>query len=291
MKSMTGYGKGQGRNGGLALTVEIKTVNHRFGDISVKAPRFLMSFENDIKKRVAERLKRGKIDIFISQDLSESLTVVPVLNGPLAESYMNLFRAMETSFDLQGGISLSLLAQQRDVILMEEAVPDPQGVGACLAQALDQALAAVEQMRGVEGTATREDVETRLQQVEDLLLQIRERSPLVVEEWRQKLHQRLERFAAEIEVDQQRLAQEVALFADRCDISEEIVRFISHLKQFRDLLQNDEPVGRQLDFLVQELNRETNTMGSKSNDAQLTGVVVQIKAELEKIREQVQNVE
>lgn len=291
MKSMTGYGKGQGRHGGLALSVEIKTVNHRFGDISVKAPRFLMPLENDVKKRVAERLKRGKIDIYVTQDVAEALTVVPVLNRPLAESYMELFRKMEAWFDLQGGIPLSLLAEQRDVILMEEASPDPQGVAECLVQALDQALTAVEQMRGIEGGATREDVETRLTLVEDLLGQIRERSPLVVDEWRLKLHQRLERFGSEFQVDPQRLAQEVALFADRCDISEEVARFLSHLKQFRDLLQNDEPVGRQLDFLVQELNRETNTMGSKSNDAQLTAIVVQIKAELEKIREQVQNVE
>lgn len=291
MKSMTGYGKGQGRHGGLALSVEIKTVNHRFGDISVKAPRFLMPLENEVKKRVAERLKRGKIDIYVTQDVAEALTVVPVLNRPLAESYMELFRKMEAWFDLQGGIPLTLLAEQRDVILMEEASPDPQGVADCLAQALDQALAAVEQMRGIEGVATREDVESRLTLVEDLLGQIRERSPVVVDEWRLKLHQRLERFGSEFEVDPQRLAQEVALFADRCDISEEVARFLSHLKQFRDLLHSDEPVGRQLDFLVQELNRETNTMGSKSNDAQLTAIVVQIKAELEKIREQVQNVE
>ncbi|KIH76771.1 TIGR00255 family protein [Geoalkalibacter ferrihydriticus] len=291
MKSMTGYGKGQARHGGIALTVEIKTVNHRFGDISIKAPRFLISFDNDIKKRVGERLRRGKIDVFISQEASEALTTVPVLNQPLAESYMDLFRKMEALFDLRDGVPLTLLAQQRDVILMQEAAPDAQGMAECLYEALDQALIAVEQMRAVEGRATREDMESRLTQVEQMLALIRDRAPLVVEEWRQKLHQRLERFGGELEVDPQRLAQEVALFADRCDISEEVVRFASHLGQFRDLLQKDEPVGRQLDFLAQELNRETNTMGSKSNDAELTRMVVQVKAELEKIREQVQNVE
>ncbi|MDO3376595.1 YicC/YloC family endoribonuclease [Geoalkalibacter halelectricus] len=291
MKSMTGYGKGQARVGGLALTAEIKTVNHRFGDINIKAPRFLLSFDNEIKKRVGERLRRGKIDVYISQEVSESLTTVPVLNRPLAESYMDLFRKMEAWFDLRDGVPLSLLAQQRDVILMQEAAPDPEGSSQCLFAALDQALAEVERMRAVEGQATREDMETRLRLVEQLLEQIKERAPLVVEEWRQKLHQRLERLSGELEVDPQRVAQEVALFADRCDISEEVARFASHLNQFRDLLGKDEPVGRQLDFLAQELNRETNTMGSKSNDAELTRMVVQVKAELEKIREQVQNVE
>ncbi|WP_305041806.1 YicC/YloC family endoribonuclease [Geoalkalibacter sp.] len=291
IKSMTGYGKGQARHGGLSLTVEIKTVNHRFGDIGIKAPRFLLPLENEIKKRVGERLRRGKIDLFISQELTETAASVPVLNRPLAEAYVNLFRQMEAWFDLRDGIPLALLAGQRDVIQLEEASLDPPQVAQVLNDALDQALASVEQMRAAEGRATLDDLEARLRQGEGFLDQIKARAPRVVEEWRDKLHQRLEKFRGDFEVDPQRLAQEVALFADRCDISEETARFASHLAQFRELLRQDEAVGRQLDFLAQELNREANTMGSKSNDAELTRLVVQLKAELEKIREQVQNVE
>ena len=291
IKSMTGYGKGQARQGNLALTIEIKTVNHRFGDVSIKSPRFLMPFDNEIKKQVSERLRRGKIDVFITQEVAEALTAVPVLNQPLAQAYVDVFRKMEAFFDLRDGIPLSLLASQRDVIALTESSLAPEDIQDCLRSGLEEALAAVEKMRISEGRATLADIEGRLAQIEDILGQIRQRSPVVPEEWRDKLRQRLERYQGDMEADPQRVAQEVAIFADRCDISEEIVRFLSHMQQFRDLLQKAEPVGRQLDFLVQELNREVNTMGSKSNDAELTRMVVQLKAELEKIREQVQNVE
>ncbi len=291
IKSMTGYGKGQGRSGNLALTIEIKTVNHRFGDIGIKSPRFLMPFDTEIKKQVAERLRRGKIDVFITQEAADALTAMPVLNRPLAEAYVDIFRKMEADFALRDGIPLALLASQRDVIALAESSVDADEIRACLRQGVDEALAAVESMRISEGRATLEDIEGRLLCIEEIFARIRQRAPLVPEEWRDKLKQRLERYRDDMDVDLQRVAQEVAIFADRCDISEEIARFLSHMQQFRELVQKDEPVGRQLDFLVQELNREANTMGSKSNDAELTRLVVQLKAELEKIREQAQNVE
>ena len=188
-------------------------------------------------------------------------------------------------------MTLGLLTAQRDVITLEEAEIDQGQVRDCLTAALDQALAAVERMRLNEGRSTLGDIESKLAGIDALLERVEARAPLIPEEWKTKLRERLERLEGEIEVDPQRLAQEMALFADRSDISEEIARFASHLQQFRALLQSDEPVGRQLDFLVQELNREANTMGSKSNDAELTRSVVSLKAELEKIREQAQNVE
>lgn len=291
IKSMTGYGKGQGESENLSLAVEIKTVNHRFGDVSVKSPRFLMGYDHEIKKQVSKRLHRGKIDVFITQDAREKLAAAPVLNHALAEAYVELFRRMTTAYDLSEDIPLSLLATQKEVIVLEENLVDAGEIKHCLQQALENAIDAVETMRTAEGRATQEDIAARLEQIGVILDQIVARAPLVAEEWRVKLTQRLERLATEVDFDEQRVAQEVALFADRCDISEEVSRFQSHLMQFHDLLGQPDPVGRQLDFLVQELNREANTMGSKSNDSQLTRWVVQLKAELEKIKEQVQNVE
>jgi uncharacterized protein (TIGR00255 family) len=291
IKSMTGYGKGQSSIDGVTVTVEVRSVNHRYGDVSVKAPRGLLASELEIKKQVGERLKRGKIDVFVSQETAAGSSALPALNLPLAAAYMQVFESLAATFPVSGGVPLELLAAQRDVVLLQEGgVPEEtllKAVAAALASALDK----LEKMRLTEGAATLADFEQRLGTVEELLGQVETRAPQVPIEWRQRLQERLARYGQEIEVDPQRLAQELAVFADRCDISEELTRFRSHLQQFRTLFGSDEPVGRQLDFLVQELNREANTMGSKSNDAELTRVVVSLKSELEKIREQVQNVE
>jgi uncharacterized protein (TIGR00255 family) len=291
IKSMTGYGKGQGASEEVTLTVEIRSVNHRYSDVTVKAPRSLLSLEGEIKKIVSRRLNRGKIDIFINQEFAALAASVPTLNRPLASAYVELFEQIRTSFPVDGGIPLSLLAAQRDVVVLKEAVPAEEAVRSCLDKALEKALENIEGMRIAEGEATRLDMEARLESVQKMLAQVEARAPQVPREWQAKIAERLDRLARDFEWDPQRVAQEVAVFADRCDISEEIIRFKSHLKQFLALFDAAEPVGRQMDFLVQELNREVNTMGSKSNDAELTRLVVAIKSELEKIREQVQNVE
>jgi uncharacterized protein (TIGR00255 family) len=288
---MTGYGKGQSAVEEVALTVEIRSVNHRYSDLSVKAPRSLLALEGEIKKTVGKRLKRGKIDVFVNQEFAAAAATVPTLNRPLAAAYVELFEQVRTDFAVDGGIPLALLAAQKDVIVVKEAEPAEEAVRHCLDAALAKALENLERMRLAEGDATQRDMEARFDSVRSLLAQVEERAPRVPVEWRAKIAERLERLAGDFEWDPQRVAQEVAIFADRCDISEEIIRFKSHLQQFGDLFAATEPVGRQMDFLVQELNREVNTMGSKSNDAELTKVVVTIKSELEKVREQVQNVE
>ncbi|WP_316347031.1 YicC/YloC family endoribonuclease [Desulfuromonas acetoxidans] len=291
IKSMTGYGKGQVGGSDAHYSVEIKTVNHRYADITVKVPRTLMFLERDLKKWTAERLTRGKIDVFVNRESTEQAVVTPVANDALATEYVHLFRAMSERYHLSGDIPLSLLVAQKDVVTLQETNLDEELVRDTLQQTLEKAIDAVETMRLKEGAALQEDIQERLSDMESLLQVIEERAPLVVDEWRQKLQQRLERLQSDVEPDPQRVAQEVAIFADRCDISEEVVRFKSHLVQFRQLFESEDAVGRQMDFLIQELNRETNTMGSKSNDAELTRQVVAIKAELEKIREQVQNIE
>ncbi|PLX87853.1 MAG: YicC family protein [Desulfuromonas sp.] len=290
IKSMTGYGRGRAQIDDIAFSVEIRAVNHRYGDVSIKAPRLLMPYESDIKKRIGAVLKRGKIDLFISQEPTDAAVAVPVLNKPVANAYLQVFEEMRQTYNLSQGGALDLLVAQKDVLVMQESSVDESQLQTCLNRALDEALSALLLMREREGEATRVDMAERLELMADMLNLVEERAPQVPLEWQQKLQERLARYGEEA-ADPQRVAQEIALFADRCDICEELVRFRSHLDQFADLLDAAEPVGRQMDFLIQELNRETNTMGSKSNDAELTRQVVAIKAELEKIREQVQNIE
>jgi uncharacterized protein (TIGR00255 family) len=291
LKSMTGYGMGQASSDSVSLTVEIRSVNHRYSDVSIKSPRALMSLESDLKKRVTARLARGKIDVFINQEYAAGASALPTINRPLAAAYVELFERMRTSFAIDSGISLALLTSQKDVIVLKESELAKEEIAPLAFTAIEGALDALEGMRQKEGEALCLDIEGRLAEVERLLSRVEERAPQVPLEWQGRLKERLGRLQRDFEYDPQRVAQEIALFADRSDISEEIVRFHSHLRQFRDLQVAAEPVGRQMDFLVQELNREVNTMGSKSNDAEMTRLVVTIKAELEKIREQVQNVE
>jgi uncharacterized protein (TIGR00255 family) len=287
---MTGYGRGQGKANGLVFAVEIRAVNHRYGDINIKAPRLLLPFEAEVKKQVAAALSRGKIDVFINQEAAEGVVAVPVMNRAVAQAYVDLFAQMSAEFNLVGGVPLELLAAQKDVLVVREDTVDEGALREALHQAVSEALAGMLAMREAEGEATQVDIRSRLGFVSQSLEMIAARAAQVPLDWQQKLKDRLQRLAADA-VDEQRLAQELALFADRCDISEELVRFQSHLQQLDQLFSSPEPVGRQMDFLIQELNRETNTMGSKSNDADLTRNVVAIKAELEKIREQVQNIE
>ena len=290
IKSMTGYGRGQAEVDGMSFSVEIKAVNHRYGDVNVKSPRLLAPLESDIKKQVLAVLKRGKIDLFISQEHTEHLANKPVVDKQVANAYIEAFKNLKEFSGLPGEISLEFLAAQKDVLVLEDVQFDQERLWDCLSQAITNALLSIQEMRQKEGAATQIDMENRLTLLSQSIGVIEQSAALVPIEWQQKLRDRLARLE-ENGGDPQRVAQEIAIFADRCDISEEVTRFNSHLDQFNDLLQQQDPVGRQLDFLTQELNREANTMGSKSNDASLTRHVVALKAELEKIREQVQNIE
>jgi len=291
LKSMTGYGKGEARQEEVTVTVEIKTVNHRYADISVRLPRTFLSHENGVRKQIGKALGRGKIDAFVNYELASGAQGVPTVNRELAASYHGLFVDLAREFDLNDQITVSHIINQKDVVQVKEAEIDEAVLGVCLGQATAMALEQLIVMRLAEGEETRKDLEERLNAAEKMLVQILKRAPQVPLEWQEKLTERLTRLQQGIEFDPQRVAQEIAVFADRCDISEEVARFKSHLVQFRALFDDDEPVGRRMDFLVQELNREVNTMGSKSNDAELTSHVVALKAEFEKVREQVQNVE
>lgn len=291
LNSMTGYGKGEARLDDITVTVEIKTVNHRYADISVKLPRSVLSLENAIRKQVGTAVGRGKVDVYVNYELAGEARAMPKLDSELAGAYHRLFLALADDLKLQDSITVNDIICQKDVVRVEEAQVDEAAMASCLCSATASALDNLRAMRTAEGEETYKDLLARLDATETILTQIEHRAPQVPVEWQERLTERLQRLQQNVEWDPQRIAQEIAVYADRCDISEEITRFKSHLVQFRGMFDDQDPVGRRMDFLVQELNREVNTMGSKSNDAELTKAVVMMKSELEKIREQVQNIE
>jgi len=291
IKSMTGYGKGESVHEGGRFIVELRCVNHRYGEATVKLPRALMQFENEIKKRVAERLVRGKIDVFIQVENAMALGV-PTANMPLARGYLKAFNSIKETLGLEGEVKLSMIASQRDVVTVAaEAEASLEEIPAELTAALEEALRRVDEMRLFEGESLFADFKKRREVLAQLIGRVAARSPMVVAEYAERLKERISQLLTDGALPEERLALEVAILADKCDITEELVRLESHLRQFDETLTRDEPVGRKLDFLLQEINREVNTIGSKANDAQIASVVVELKAELEKIREQVQNIE
>lgn len=290
IKSMTGYGKSESALEHGKIVVEMRSVNHRYGEISVKLPRSLICFENDVRKTVSGRLKRGKIDVFIQLDTSvEGLP--PVVNVALARAYHAAFSSLNEELGIYDPIPLSLIVGQKDVLAVTENDMQVDTMRDVLLAAVGSAVDAMEAMRLREGSELLDDLRARRATLAGLIDAIAGRASFVPVEYAEKLSVRLAQFGAKNLPDEARVAQEVVLMADRCDITEELVRFGSHLVQFDAALESGEPVGRKLDFLLQEMGREVNTIGSKANDGEITSCVVELKAELEKIREQVQNIE
>ena len=291
IKSMTGYGKAEFDAGTCRLIVEIRSVNHRYGEIFVKLPRLFLPFENDIKKSVSQRLKRGKIEVFVQREEAVAGGAAPAVNLPLARSYYRAFSSIREALGLAEEVSLALIAAQKDVIGVGETVSAPESVPEELVAAVQRAADSLDAMRQREGAALLEDLLNRRSLLSVIIGRVAARAPQVVAEFAARIKERVAQLAIDSAVTEDRLAQEVAIMADRCDITEELVRFNSHLQQFDETLRLNEPVGRKLDFLLQEINREVNTIGSKANDAEIALCVVELKAELERIREQVQNIE
>ena len=291
LKSMTGYGKGEASTSNGNFLVEIRSVNHRYGEISVRMPRSLYAFENEVKRQAASVLKRGKIDIFVQGDETSAAHAAPQLDMAVARGYYDAYILLSKELNLPQDAPLSLIMSQKGVLKEVAGSVDETELQPQLLAAVQATVAALDGMRIREGAALAQDLQARRSQVAEWSTLIGERTPQVVMEYRQKLKIRLEQLLEGTEMDESRLSQEVALLADRCDITEELVRLSSHFNQFDEALRSSEPVGRKLDFLMQEMNREVNTIGSKSNDAGITNLVIQIKAEMEKMREQVQNVE
>lgn len=288
---MTGYGKGEATAPNGNFLVEIRAVNHRYGEISVRLPRSFYAFENEVKRLAASVLKRGKIDISVQWDEAAAANNAPQLDIAVARGYYDAYTRLVKELNVPQDAPISYIMSLKGVMKEVSATVDETELQPQLLAAVKVAVEALDVMRTREGEALAQDLQARRRQIAEWSNLVGERTPQVVLEYRQKLKTRLEQLLEGAEMDESRLAQEIALLADRSDITEELVRLSSHFNQFDEALRSSEPVGRKLDFLMQEMNREVNTIGSKSNDAGITNLVIQIKAEMEKMREQVQNVE
>lgn len=292
VRSMTGFGRGTHSDSGKEFTVEIKSVNHRYIDFYIKLPRQIGFLEEKVREVVSKSIFRGKVDIFISfEDRSDDSRSV-TLDEALASAYIQAVEKLKEKYSLKDDLSISLVSRFPDVLRIEKNEDDEDQLWSILSKALELATSSLVQMREKEGNELRSSLLQKADYMEEIISQISNRSPEVVIEYKQKLENRIKELLNQQTIDENRIAMEVAIFADRCGIDEELVRLGSHLIQLRDILSiKNQPVGRKLDFLVQEINREINTIGSKSNDIIITKNVLELKSESEKIREQIQNIE
>ena len=293
IRSMTGFGRGEYTDGKRNITVEIKSVNHRYSDISIKMPRRYGFAEDKVKTTVKEKLRRGKVDVSIMVENITENDINIKLNEPIARQYFENLKTLQETFDLSGDISLRLLATMPDVMKAIPDVEDEDEITKAILIPVAEAAANLEKMREVEGAKLAEDLIAKGENIKSILDKIAERSPLVVKEYTAKLRARIaELIDGNAQVPEDRILTEAAIFADKCAIDEEITRLNSHLIQLKKILtSNNDAEGKKLDFLVQEMNREANTIGSKANDITITNYMLEIKSEIEKIREQVQNIE
>ena len=291
IKSMTGYGRGENSTEDRKFTVEIKSVNHRYNDISIKLPRSMVFLEDKIRKTISKNISRGKTDVYISFETLSTDDVCVKLNEALAEAYFEKLVILKDKFGIESTDTLSLVARFPDVITVEKVQTEEDVIWDSLYPALDEAISKFIEMRSIEGEALKNDILLKAENIENLVKEVKERAPIVVVEYKEKLTARLQELMGQVDIDEQRIATEVAVFADRGCIDEEITRLESHIIQLRSILDEGGLVGRKLDFLVQEMNRESNTIASKSNDITITKASIELKSEIEKIREQIQNIE
>jgi uncharacterized protein (TIGR00255 family) len=289
---MTAYGRAEYTLGDTLFISEIKTVNNRYRDTILRIPKNFQVIEKDLRSVISAKIKRGRIEASIQmEESSEETPYTLELNEPLVNSYFKIFNQLAEQFGLDHKIRIESLCQMRDVILFRPETVEVDKLKPGFEEVLRQALNSLDMMRTKEGEAIEADFVMRLDLLEKHVDEVAKRAPDLVEEYRKRLKDNIERMLQGVAMDEARLAQEVALFGEKSDITEEIVRIKSHLKQFREYLSMDDAVGRRLDFLIQEMNREVNTIGSKASDTVISKVVVEMKAEVEKLREQVQNVE
>ena len=291
IKSMTGYGRARETRNGRDITVELRSVNNRYLDCTVKMPRMYIFAEDAIKSMVQKNVSRGKVDVFLTIDTTGADQAVISVNEALAGEYLQAVRQLAEKFSIPEDVTAWDLSRLPDVLTVTKAEEDLDAVSADLCAVLEKAIEAYNAMREREGEKLAEDILGRLDTIEALTAAVEERSPQTVAEYREKLLERMREVLGSATVDEGRLLTEAAIFADKVAVDEETVRLRSHLSQLRDMLRGSEPIGRKLDFLIQEVNRESNTIGSKCCDVEIARKVVDLKAEVEKIREQVQNIE
>lgn len=291
IKSMTGYGSAQAVGCGKRFSVEIKSVNHRYSDINVKVPRNYGYLDEAVRKTVSGFIARGKVDVYIGIEAIEGDLGDVTLNIEMAKGYFEALSKMAEELKIKEKVGISHLASFPDIFNVVKKEDDADEITSLVSEAAENAAMAFSAMRAREGEKLYEDLTGGLLSIEECVNYIEERSPGVVEDYSRRLRERMQELLGDYPVDEAMLLNEVAIFSDKVNTNEEIVRLKSHISQMRELLKSEEPVGRKLDFLIQEMNREANTIGSKSNDINITKAVIEIKAGIEKLREQIQNVE
>ncbi len=291
IKSMTGFGRCELSEGERKVTVEIKTVNHRYLDVAMKMPKKLNFFDSAIRTVLKEYLQRGKVDVFVTyEDLSEC-NVSLVYNQKVAEQYVEYFRRMEEQFGLENDMKVSVLARCPEVLVMEEQQEDEEEIWLLLEKAVRGACEKVVETRVREGEALKKDLLAKLDEMRKMAAFIEDRSPQIMAEYRQKLEAKVQDLLSDAQTDEGRIAMEVTLFADKICVDEEIVRLRSHVEATKEALEAGGSIGRKLDFIAQEMNREANTTLSKANDLEISNCAIDLKTEIEKVREQIQNIE
>lgn len=290
IKSMTGFGRGNYEIDGRKYTVEIKSVNHKYSDITVKLPRVLSFLEDSVRKQIASNISRGKVDVFITfEDFSEKVTNIR-FNKSLAKEYVKQLKELAEETGLDYSINVLDISKFPDILKLEDS-ENEELVSNELKIAVQSAIYSFVEMRAQEGNKLVEDMKNRIKGIEKIVEEISNFSSTLVPEYIEKLDARIKEYLKTDVVDEARLAQEIVIYSDKCSIEEELTRLRSHFSQFNNLLKGASPIGKKLDFLVQEMNREVNTIGSKANSLEITNRVIEIKTEIENIREQVQNIE
>ena len=291
IKSMTGFGRSVAETDGYVITVEIKSVNHRYFEFSSRIPRQYGFLDDKLKSYINSRVSRGKVECYVSIDALNTEAAQVVVNNTLASAYVSALKELSKNYDLKEDFGASTVARFQDVLVVKKADEDEEKIWSYVKSVTDTALDKFIAMRTVEGEKMKNDISSRADYILSCVEYIEKRSPETVKEYNDKLVERVHDLIGDVSLDEGRVIQEVAIYADKVAVAEETVRLRSHLDQLKAFINADEPVGRKMDFLVQEINRETNTIGSKANDVDIARKVVDIKAEVEKIREQIQNIE
>ena len=291
IKSMTGYGRAQGSFSGGDITVEIKSVNNRYLDCGVKLPRGYAYLEEGVKSQVQKAISRGKVDVFITINAAGADNVKISVNEPVAKGYIDAMHRLVQEYGIQDDISASAISRFSDVFLVEKQEQDENEVKSAISGVVAEALDAFDAMRTREGEALKTDLLQKAEGILTLVSKVEERSPITVKAYRERLTAKMQEVLEDRQIDEARIIQEAAIYADKVAVDEETVRLRSHVDQLQNMLSEGGVIGRKLDFLMQEMNREANTIGSKGNDVEQARNVVSIKSELEKIREQIQNIE
>lgn len=291
IKSMTGFGRSEIERGNRKITVEIKSVNHRFLENSIKMPKKLNIFEARIRDTIKKYASRGKIDVFITYEDNSESNVSLKFNESIAREYMNIFRQMEERFNIRNDITVGALSRYPEVITMEESQEDEEELWNFINEAIEEAYKGLADTRIIEGENLKNDLLLKLDHMEELVSYIETKNPHIIEDYKKKLEAKMEEILSDADIDKNRIASEVIIYADKVCVDEETVRLRSHIEHARKCLNEDGGIGRKMDFIAQEMNREANTTLSKANNIEISNAAIDLKTEIEKIREQIQNIE